>query len=171
MDKFDTWNKRKYNLNVNGWEPAVYMSYISQNFRLFHVSNLSILILMSNFSAHVGPGSVTSRYSRWGWCRWSRRLRRAAGRGSPTRRCSDTRVCTRPPCWPRAGWPRAAWSRQWLGAWWSQSHSTCSGTERWIITHYGGAEVKVFLCLVWCIVSGRIRPYRLVSHRENISNE
>ena len=28
---------------VNGWEPAVYMSYTSQNFRLFHGSNLSVL--------------------------------------------------------------------------------------------------------------------------------
>ena len=27
---------------VNGWEPAVYMSCMSQNFRLFHVSNLSV---------------------------------------------------------------------------------------------------------------------------------
>ena len=29
--------------HVNGWEPAVYMSHVSQNFRLFHVSNLSVL--------------------------------------------------------------------------------------------------------------------------------
>ena len=28
--------------HVNGWEPAVYMSGMSQNFRLFHVSNLSV---------------------------------------------------------------------------------------------------------------------------------
>ena len=28
--------------HVNGWEPAVYMSCMSQNFRLFHVSNLSV---------------------------------------------------------------------------------------------------------------------------------
>ena len=28
---------------VNGWFPAVYMSYTSQNFRLFHVSNWSVL--------------------------------------------------------------------------------------------------------------------------------
>ena len=27
---------------VNGWEPAVYMSCMSQNFSLFHVSNLSV---------------------------------------------------------------------------------------------------------------------------------
>ena len=28
--------------SVNGWFPAVYMSCMSQNFRLFHVSNLSV---------------------------------------------------------------------------------------------------------------------------------
>ena len=28
--------------HVNGWEPAVYMSCMRQNFRLFHVSNLSV---------------------------------------------------------------------------------------------------------------------------------
>ena len=28
--------------HVNGWFPAVYMSCISQNFRLFHVPNLSV---------------------------------------------------------------------------------------------------------------------------------
>ena len=28
--------------HVNGWEPAVHMSCMSQNFRLFHVSNLSV---------------------------------------------------------------------------------------------------------------------------------
>ena len=28
--------------HVNGWFPAVYMSCMSQNFRLFHVSNLSV---------------------------------------------------------------------------------------------------------------------------------
>ena len=27
---------------INGWFPAVYMSRMSQNFRLFHVSNLSV---------------------------------------------------------------------------------------------------------------------------------
>ena len=35
-DKFDTWNKRHI------WGPAVYMSCMSQNCRLFHVSNLSV---------------------------------------------------------------------------------------------------------------------------------
>ena len=29
--------------HVNGWSPAVYMSYMSQNFRLFLVSDLSVL--------------------------------------------------------------------------------------------------------------------------------
>ena len=29
--------------HVNGWEPAAYMSYMSQNFRLFHCSNLSVV--------------------------------------------------------------------------------------------------------------------------------
>ena len=29
-------------IHVNGWSPAVYMSCMSQNFRLFHVSNLSV---------------------------------------------------------------------------------------------------------------------------------
>ena len=38
--------------HVNGWEPAVYMRYMCQNFHLFHVSNSSLLIF-SNFSAHV----------------------------------------------------------------------------------------------------------------------
>ena len=28
--------------HVNGWKPAVYMRYMSQNFRLFRVSNLSV---------------------------------------------------------------------------------------------------------------------------------
>ena len=44
--------------HVNGWFPAVYMSCVSQNFRLFHVSNLSvrnfrIFLLMYTWS--VGP--------------------------------------------------------------------------------------------------------------------
>ena len=44
-DKFDTWKQTEiltYGTHVNGWEPAVYMSCMSQNFRLFHVSNLSV---------------------------------------------------------------------------------------------------------------------------------
>ena len=41
---------------VNGWFPAVYMSYTSQNFRFFHASNLSD----RNFRIFllVYPGSV-----------------------------------------------------------------------------------------------------------------
>ena len=43
--------------HVSGWEPAVYMSCMSQNFRLFHVSNLSvrnfrIVLLMYTGSLH-----------------------------------------------------------------------------------------------------------------------
>ena len=43
--------------NVNGWIPAVYMSCMSQNFRLFHVSNLSV----RNFRIFLlmYPGSLT----------------------------------------------------------------------------------------------------------------
>ena len=43
--------------HVNGWEPAVYMSCMSQNFRLFHVSNLSV----RNFRIFLlmYPGPVT----------------------------------------------------------------------------------------------------------------
>ena len=37
---FDSINSCK---RLNSWELAVYMSYTSQNFRLFHVSNLSVL--------------------------------------------------------------------------------------------------------------------------------
>ena len=45
--------------HVNGWFPAVYMSCMSQNFRLFHASNLSV----QNFQVFLlmYPGSV--------WCR------------------------------------------------------------------------------------------------------
>ena len=32
-----------YITRVNGCEPAVYISYISQDFRMFHVSNLFVL--------------------------------------------------------------------------------------------------------------------------------
>ena len=33
--------QKNYATHVNGWEPAVFMGCMSQNFRLFHVSNLS----------------------------------------------------------------------------------------------------------------------------------
>ena len=48
--------------HVNGWEPAVYMSCVSQNFRLFHVSNLSI----RNFRVVLlmYPGSVSGERRR-----------------------------------------------------------------------------------------------------------
>ena len=44
--------------HVNGWFPAVYMSYISQNCRLYHVSNLFVL----NFRIFrlMYPGSLTA---------------------------------------------------------------------------------------------------------------
>ena len=47
--------------HVNGWEPAVYMSCMSQNFRLFHVSNLSV----RNFRIFLlmYPGSLTDNSS------------------------------------------------------------------------------------------------------------
>ena len=47
--------------HVNGWEPAVYMSGMSQNFRLLHVSNLSV----RNFriSLLMYTGSLTARSS------------------------------------------------------------------------------------------------------------
>ena len=32
-----------YVTHVNGWKPAVYMSYMSENFSLFHPSNISVL--------------------------------------------------------------------------------------------------------------------------------
>ena len=45
-DNFDPCNKRNFWLMqlmyINGWFPAVYMSCMSQNFRLLHVSNLSV---------------------------------------------------------------------------------------------------------------------------------
>ena len=47
-DKFDARNKREFlthGTHVNGWEPAVYLSFMSQNFRLPLVSNLSVLNL------------------------------------------------------------------------------------------------------------------------------
>ena len=43
--------------HVNGWEPAVYMSCMSQNFRLFHVSNLSVRNF--RFFLLMYTGSVT----------------------------------------------------------------------------------------------------------------
>ena len=50
--------------HVNGWFPAVYMSCMSQNFRLFHVSNLSvrnfrIFLLMYTGSVRAGVDETT----------------------------------------------------------------------------------------------------------------
>ena len=52
--------------HVNGWVPAVYMSCLSQNFRLFHLSNLSvrnfrIFLLMYSGDTVAGGEGVT-------WC-------------------------------------------------------------------------------------------------------
>ena len=49
--------------HVNGWGPAVYMSCMSQNFRLFHVSNLSvrnfrIFLLMYTGSKRLGTSRL-----------------------------------------------------------------------------------------------------------------
>ena len=41
--------------HVNGWFPAVYMSYMSQNFRLFHVSNLPFLNFRIFLLMYPGP--------------------------------------------------------------------------------------------------------------------
>ena len=51
---------------INAWEPAVYMSCMSQNFRLFHVSNLSvrnfrIVLLMYTGSLYCLPAVVQKR--------------------------------------------------------------------------------------------------------------
>ena len=81
-DKFDTWKTEisTYATRVNGWEPAVYMSCMSQNVRLFHVSNLSvrnirIFLLMYPGSLSAGllepwrttlrGGPDSSRAARW----------------------------------------------------------------------------------------------------------
>ena len=45
--------------HVNGWEPAVYMSCMSQNFRLFHVSNLSVLNFPIVLLMYLGPVTLT----------------------------------------------------------------------------------------------------------------
>ena len=46
--------------HVNGWEPAVYMSCMSQNFRLFHVSNLSVRNFRIFLLMYPGPVSAAS---------------------------------------------------------------------------------------------------------------
>ena len=65
--------------HVNGWEPAVYTSCMSQNFRLFHVSNLSVrnfrICLLMYTGSVVGRGicSVADRLE-------SRRLKKRLSR-------------------------------------------------------------------------------------------
>ena len=59
--------------HVNGWEPAVYMSCMSQNFRLFHVSNLSvrnfrIFLLMYTGSRRPRPSPRRHHCSPWQRC-------------------------------------------------------------------------------------------------------
>ena len=78
----------------NGWEPAVYMSYMGQKFRLFLVSNLSVLNFRF-FSAHV------SGVSDWRWCVSTERIKPApppkpvqllAADSRPIYRGSGTRI-------------------------------------------------------------------------------
>ena len=49
---------------AGAWAQVVYMSFMSQNFRLYHVSNSSVLNF--RFSAHVSAGSVRRRAVRDG---------------------------------------------------------------------------------------------------------
>ena len=52
--------------HVNGWFPAVYMSCMSQNFRLFHVSNLSVRnfrISMLMYTGSLSAAGVLWRLS------------------------------------------------------------------------------------------------------------
>ena len=65
--------------HVNDWFPAVYMSCMSQNCRLFHVSNLSVSKL-SNFSAHV-YGVTVAAPQRW-WPVGSLECRRGMWNGA-----------------------------------------------------------------------------------------
>ena len=50
--------------HVNGWEPAVYMSCTSQNFRLFHVSNLSVRNFRIFLLMYTGSLSPLRRINR-----------------------------------------------------------------------------------------------------------
>ena len=69
--KFDVWNKQKLWLlvsHVNGWVPAVFMSYMSQDFRLFHASSISVQNF--RFFLLMYPWSMTTdrppyRLRRW----------------------------------------------------------------------------------------------------------
>ena len=51
--------------HANGWEPAVYMSYMSQNFRLFLLSNLSDLNFLIVLLMY--PGSLSCKPSCRDW--------------------------------------------------------------------------------------------------------
>ena len=51
---------RETNWNFDSWEPVVYMSCTSQNFRLFHVSNLSVRNFRT-FCSCIGTGSMMTR--------------------------------------------------------------------------------------------------------------
>ena len=74
-NKFDTWKTEilTHATHVNGCEPAVYMSCMSQNFRLFHVSNLSVWNF--RFFTRISGGLCVP-------CRWRDAL-------PETRECSD----------------------------------------------------------------------------------
>ena len=50
--------------HINGWVSAVYVSYMCENFRLFHVSTASVLNFRF-FSTHVpGAGVISQRSGR-----------------------------------------------------------------------------------------------------------
>ena len=92
-----------YATHVNGWFPAVYMSCMSQSFRLFHVSNLSV----RNFRIFLLM--YTGSLSPWVW-RGGPRLR-AESAPSPTDRVGAARTdlpCSTLPLWINAaiGWYR-----------------------------------------------------------------
>ena len=53
--------------HVNGWFPAVYMSYMSQNFRLFHASNLSVRnfrIFLLMYTGRATPAHSSAQFGR-----------------------------------------------------------------------------------------------------------
>ena len=50
---------RKFRTDENGWFPAVYMSCMSQNLRLFHVSNLSVRNFLNFLPMYTGSASIS----------------------------------------------------------------------------------------------------------------
>ena len=93
-DKFDTLKQTEiltHATHVNGWEPAVYMSCMSQNFRLFHVSNLSV----RNFRIFLlmYTGSLTTPFHR---LRAERRAWRVSAGGWPGGTGPETSTGARP---------------------------------------------------------------------------